>query len=259
MRVLIVGEGKSGTTALLRSVSTALGKPEEIFEPVEMTGQDLTPPDLVVKKLLLNWKTGENELVQHFDKRIFIVRDPRDRLISHLLYDAYNKADLLDVEQRAKWTTLLGRKTRNPQRTPVVRLINAWWRLTRSDLISHYVRSLDRSTGFNRRIGEHFFTLSYEDYVDGNFEQVNDYLGVELEPGVVRASETRVSRSSSHGDWRRWFTDLDVEVFRPMSHDWLRLHGYDHRDWQLADPAPLDPSTTVEYVEGLLARRPLNP
>lgn len=257
MRVLIVGEGKSGTTALLRSVSAALGTPAEIFEPIQLSAHDLGPTPLVVKKLLLNWKANENDLLDHFDRRIFIVRDPRDRLVSHLLYDAYNKALLLDAEQREKWLTLLGRKTRNPSGMPLVRLMNAWWRLSRSDLMSHYVRSLDRSTGFSRRVGEHFHLLTYEDYVDGNFDDLNRYLGIDLQAGVVNANESRVSRSQTHGEWRQWFTDIDVEIFRPMTHDWQKANGYDHRDWAFDHSSPLDPATTVDYVEGLFARNPL--
>lgn len=255
MRVLIVGEGKSGTTALLRSVSSAIGGPEEIFEPTRMTELDLKPSSLVVKKLLLNWKATETDLLPQFDKRIFIVRDPRDRLVSHLLYDAYNKADGLDAQQRDKWLKLLARKSEDPARIPLVHLINAWWRLSKSDLLSHYVRSLDRTTGFTRRVGNQFFTLRYEDYVDGEFAAVNDYLGMDLATGVVQGSESRVSRSSTHGEWRRWFTDADIEVFRPMTHEWQRHNGYDHRDWALADPEPLNPATTVEYVQRLFAQR----
>jgi len=257
MRVLIVGEGKSGTTALLRSVSSALGTPDELFEPIQMTKTELAATSLVVKKLLLNWKSNENDLLDHFDKRIFIVRDPRDRLVSHLLYDSYNKANILDADQREKWLTLVGRKTKNPSGIPLVHLINAWWRLTRSDLMSHYVRSLDRSTGFTRRIGEHFHVLTYEDYVDANFADVNNYLGFDVTPGVVREAERRVSRSSTHGEWRDWFTDIDVEVFRPMTHTWQKLNGYDHRDWELSEPPSLDPKTTVEYVQGLFDTRPI--
>lgn len=256
MRVLIVGEGKSGTTALLRSVSNALDGPAELFEPTLMTPEDLQPSSIVVKKLLLNWKAPENDLLDSFDKRIFIVRDPRDRLVSHLLYDAYNKADSLNTEQREKWLTLLGRKTRRPQKISMLQLINAWWRLSRADLTSHYVRALDRSTGFNRRVGSEFHTLRYEDYVDGNFADVDGYLGLPLAPGVVQSSESRVARSSTHGEWRSWFTPADIEVFRPLSHDWLKRHGYDHRDWAIAESTePLDPATTIDYVQGLFDRR----
>lgn len=257
MRVLIVGEGKSGTTALLRSVSAALDDPAEIFEPAHLSEDDLRPSPLVVKKLLLNWKASENDLVDRFDKRIFIVRDPRDRLVSHLLYDAYNKADLLDGAQRDKWLTLVRRKTNNPGGMPFVRLMNAWWRLSRSDLMSHYVRSLDRSTGFSRRLGDRFHLLTYEDYVDGEFAALDEYLGLELHAGVVKGSETRVSRSATYGEWRRWFTDIDVEIFRPMTHAWQKANGYDHQDWETDHREPLDPATTVDYVTGLFARKPL--
>ena len=258
MRVLIVGEGKSGTTALLRSVSDALPEPTEYFEPRLISAEDLLPESLVVKKLLLTWKAPENELLGHFDKRIFIVRDSRDRLVSHLLYDAYNKADSLTAKQREKWLTLLARKTSNPQAISMLQLINAWWRMTRTDLISHYVRALDRSTAFKRRRGSEFFTLHYEDYVDGKFDSVNEYLGLELRPGVVQSAESRVQRTSAHGDWRRWFTRADVEVFRPLSHQWLNKHDYDHRDWQLDESNnPLDATTTTAYVQGLLDRKPI--
>jgi len=255
-RVLIVGEGKSGTTALLRSIAGALGQTEEIFEPELMTASDLEPDPLVVKKLLLNWKAPENELLDNFDRRVFIVRDPRDRLISHLMYDAYNKAEILDAAQRKKWLHLLRRKTRNPQGISMIHLINAWWRLSRADLVSHYVRALDRSTGFNRRVGDQFHTLHYEDYVDQQFAAVDDYLGLTITRGVVKNNESRVARSSTHGEWRSWFTPADVEVFRPLSHDWLRKHGYEHRDWELATGnEPLDPATTVDYVSSLFDRK----
>ena len=258
MRVLIVGEGKSGTTALLRSISAALDDPVELFEPLEMTTDDLTPDSLVIKKLLLNWKRAERKLLDRFDKRVLIVRDPRDRLISQLLYDAYNKAELLDAEQREKWLYLLRRKSRNPNGISLMHLINAWWRMSRTALISHHVRATDRSSAFQRRFGNDFHVLRYEDYVDGNFDAINDYLGVELSRGEVKGSETRVARSGTHGEWRAWLTPSDVEVLRPMTHDWLKNAGYDFRDWDLIEPDALDTATTVDYVQSLFDRRPLS-
>ncbi len=259
MRALIVGEGKSGTTALLRSISAVLDDPVEVFEPVELRESDLDPESLVVKKLLLNWKRAERKLLDRFDKRVLIVRDPRDRLISHLLYDAYNKAEFLDAEQREKWLYLLLRKTRNPNGISLMHLMNAWWRMSRTDLVSHHVRATDRSRVFQRRFGDQFFVLKYEDYVDGSFDAINDYLGVELSPGEVKGSEARVVRSGTYGEWRDWLTPADVEVLRPMTHNWLKNAGYDFRDWDLTEPDALDPATTVEYVESLFARKPLEP
>lgn len=258
MRVLIVGEGKSGTTALLRSISTTLDDPVELFEPLEMTEDDLVPESLVIKKLLLSWKPSERTVLDRFDKRVLIVRDPRDRLISQLLYDAYNKADRLNADQREKWLEVLRRKTENPKGVSFIHLINAWWRFSRTDLISHHVRATDRSGSFQRRFGSQFFTLKYEDYVDGSFEAIDEYLGVTLAPGEVQGSETRVARSGTHGEWRDWLTPIDVKMLRPMTHDWLKDTGYDFRDWELNEPDGLDPATTVDYVQSLFDRRPLS-
>ena len=114
MRVLILGEGKSGTTALLRSVATAIGNPSELFELELLKPADLGPDPLVVKKLLLSWRNKEAQLAERFDKRLFISRDPRDRLISHLLYDAYNAAPSLDSSQRSQWIDALAAKSTDP-------------------------------------------------------------------------------------------------------------------------------------------------
>ena len=67
VRVLILGEGKSGTTALLRSVASALGDPSELFEPAVLQPEDLEADPLVVKKLLLSWRNKEARLAERFD------------------------------------------------------------------------------------------------------------------------------------------------------------------------------------------------
>ncbi len=258
MRVLIVGEGKSGTTALMASVVACLKDPAEIFEPQKMTPADLEPNPLVVKKLLLQWKWGEDELVDSFDKAILIVRDPRDRMISHLLYDAYNHADKLSESQRGEWLELLNHKVENPASVPMTVLISRWWQLTGTDMFSNYVRATDRLIRFQRQVaGDKFFLLSYEDYVDGSFAELNNYLGVTIEPAVVTGDADRVVRSKASGAWREWLTESDIDVFRPMTSRWLEQANYHVADWQLADPGKIDVETSVDYVRSLFTRRPV--
>lgn len=257
MRVLILGEGKSGTTALMRSVVACLDDPTEIFEPKLIKPANLEPESLVVKKLMLNWRPEERELADRFDKRLHIVRDPRDRLISHLLYDAYNRAPRLRQDQRDRWLTALEKKAEDPSKLSMARLINIWWRVSRADLMSHYVRALDRGVAFLQRSGDDFFALPYEDYVAESFEELNDYLGLTIKPGVVTGAETRVARSKSSGAWREWFTPSDVKLFRPMTHRWLKQNGRNTKDWDLDEPEKIDPETSVEYVRGLFDRVPV--
>lgn len=256
MRVLIVGEGKSGTTALMRSVVSCLDDPTEMFEPVALTQTDLVPESLVVKKLLLNWQRAENDLLDTFDKRLLITRDPRDRLISHLLYDAYNRAPNLSPARRERWLSALQKKTDNPTDVSVLKLMTQWWQISRADLMSHYVRAADRGIAFQKRNGGSFHPVAYDDYVSGSFDDLNDYLGLALEPGVVKGAESRVVRSKSSGAWREWFTASDVDVFRPITHRWLLEVGGDPKDWELTPASALDPATTVDYVRSLFDRVP---
>lgn len=253
MRTLIIGEGKSGTTALLRSVASAMGGPGEIFEPEDLSMVDLSSKDLVVKKLLHTWRAEEVELLDRFDRVVFIVRDPRDRLISHMLYDAYNRAAELSDDQKTRWLGVLTRKSETPLGEPYVRLVDIWWQMTRANLLDVYMRSLKRTNDFTRAHGERVHIMRYEDIVDARFESLSDYLGKAVGPAEVRASERRVKRSSRYGEWRNWYTPIDVNVFRPLTTTWLRRHGYPHHDWELSADPSIEADTSVDYVRGLLA------
>lgn len=259
MRVMVLGEGKSGTTALFHSVAAAIGDPEKLFEPRILTPEDLAPDPLVVKKLLLNWRNRDDELKDRFDKLICITRDPRDRLISHLLYDAYNAASALDSSQREAWLAVLTAKASDPSGMSLTNLLFQWWEISERDLLSHHVRAMERTRKFFRRQFEGFFLLQYEDYVEGNFDAVNNYLGLELSTGVVDADLQRVARSGTHGDWRNWFTPEDLTVMRPITHLGLTLQGYDPNDWELAAESRIDSGTSVDYVRSLFDRVPISP
>ena len=256
MRTLIIGEGKSGTTALLRSVSAAMGTPVEVFEPADLGEIDLGPEDLVVKKLLGSWSATEVDLLDRFDRVVLIVRDPRDRLISHMLYDAYNRATHLDEHQRERWLGALERKSKAPLKLPLVRMMDIWWQMTRANLLHVYMRSLQRTAEFGRLHAERVHIIKYEDLVDGRFGALSEHLGLAVGAAEVRTSEQRVKRSGGYGDWRHWFTPVDVNVFRPISYKWLRRYEYPHRDWALAETATIEPGPTVDYVRRLLDSRP---
>lgn len=259
MRVLIVGEGKSGTTALLRSVAAALEGPAESFEPVDLGAVDLRPDTLVVKKLLTNWTDDEASHLDRFDRVVLIVRDPRDRLISHVLYDAYNRAGDLRPGQRDRWLGLLERKIAPAPHIPVVKLLDVWWQMTGADLLGAHIRSMQRINAFYVQYRDRLHLTHYEDYVDGEFDRLSDHLGLRLEPGTVRDSERRVARRSGHGDWRHWFNRTDVTVFRPITAKWLKRFGYDPADWDLATEPSIDAATSLEYVRSLLEAVPPPP
>ena len=115
------------------------------------------------------------------------------------------------------------------------------------------MRSLQRVNAFFTQYHEQLHVARYESYVAGDFADLDDHLGLRLQPGQVRSAERRVDRRGGHGDWRHWFNQTDVIVFRPLTSKWLKRFGYDHDDWEL-DPAPsIDAESSVDYVTSLLA------
>ena len=100
MNVLVVGKAKTGTTVISKAIHQALPGARYHLEPKAASyfeehggggGSD------IVKIIFEHWggrpadrdALVDNRLAMRFDRRVFIVRDPRDEAISRLLYLAY--------------------------------------------------------------------------------------------------------------------------------------------------------------------------
>lgn len=256
MRVLILGEAKSGTTLLHRAVGDAMGTgPDaEVFEPEDLTELDLGRPDLLVKKLLGNLAGHEKDAFDRFDKRVLLVRDPRDRMVSSLLYDIHGSAAELEPAKIDVYLDILRRKEQDPAGVPFLRLTHAYWRLTGKDMLSALARSTQRVNDVLGRFGDLFQIVHYEDLVQGEVDDLRRHLGLaELDPGPDVGPELqRVVRTKGSGDWQHWFTDKDLLWLRPMVSSTLRRLDYP-RDWALAAEPAIDPEHCSRYVERLVA------
>lgn len=255
MRVLILGEAKSGTTALHQAVCDALGTAPEHqhFEPDDLRTLDLTAEDLVVKKLLSNLSPPEKNLFLDFDRRVLLVRDPRDRLVSWLLYDIHGHARDLDDTKLEKYLDMLRRKEQDPAGVQFLRLTHAYWRLTGADMLSALARSVARLNEILGRFRDLFEIVYYEQFVEGETSRLRIYLEVDdLPVPEVGPDLQRVVRTKSHGDWRHWFTDRDLLWLRPMVSPVLRRLDY-AKDWNVADDPVIDPDHCSRYVERLVA------
>lgn len=252
-RVLIQGMGKSGTTALYYKIKAAM--PEDataLFEHKVCTPEDMTE-NVVAKSLFgatVQWETfGE------FDKNIVIIRDPRDRLVSALLYSAHVLADAREENSFAdprvlfRKIEILREKERNPSSHSLIDVfeidpltLRERWESSEKLLLS-------------RLHHPDVFVFHYEDLVEGRFEELEDYLGF----GIERDSEVgerhdRVVRSKKTGQWRHYLTESDVEYWRPLFANFVERFGY-ATDWTLASPQVIDPSECSEYVMRIVAKR----
>jgi hypothetical protein len=193
------------------------------------------------------------ESFANFEKQIFIVRDPRDRFISKLLYGVYDSG-FYDQDDRIRlFIELLRRKESDSTSVSVKELVKTF--ATLNDEQFSYV---DWGASYQRRYiesplefhDEHpqMFLFAYEDMIDGKLEALESYLSVTLERGETRvASElARVTRTKGYGNWRDWFTKDDLDYFRPMMQPFLDRY-YPGADWCSSPAASIRAKYSSDY------------
>ena len=135
MNILIHGAGKTGTTALFYSIRQALsGTVAELFEPGQpkLDAALSTSVDHVLAKILLRETIEIPD--ERFPWKIMLVRDPRDTLISRLLYATWHAGFRADPGCMDTYLTLLRVKERDPRSIPFKDLFSTFGALKRASL-----------------------------------------------------------------------------------------------------------------------------
>ncbi|NCC52646.1 MAG: hypothetical protein EOM20_15705 [Spartobacteria bacterium] len=267
-RIVIFGQYKTGTTALFYKIRNSLPPTTRIlFEPREFMPEPGDESRAVLAKVILGDPACEPDPVRYptfsdFTKKIYIVRDPRDWLVSGTLFlvqqesAIYNDDALLDTVFE-----LLEQKERAPRRVSICRLLDkiltvlpGYSLKTTTEWITCQHRWL---WDFEEGLSDHF-VLSYEDFVDGRLDALQAYLGVPLTGRAeVDPVHDHVVRSKRYGDWRHWFTPEDVDYFRPVFESYLERYQYAH-DWTLSEQPEIRPEHCSGYVRRTVAKkRPL--
>ena len=241
MKILVAGVGKSGTTGLYYLVKNSLpGEPLCAFEP---TLDDLTGDEVLVKSLVDDLRP-ENHLYKlgefgQFDKRLFIIRDPRDRLVSGTLYSAATSR-FKTREDLNEWLKLLAQKEADPHSVSLF------------DLRGLHRGALGKSYGQPQIncCGEYDHCLvKYEDFVEGRVTNEEDYLGFRLTGTAdVDAGHSRVVRSKRAGNWRNWMTPEDVDILKPVFSNFMEHFGYED-DWELNKEPVIESALSTDYVK----------
>jgi GT2 family glycosyltransferase len=247
-RILITGVGKSGSTALFHAVLKSL-PPQTVtlFEPEnskKTLAADTLPPVLV--KSFIPFSENFN----FFEKKILLVRDPRDNLISLLLYKPYNVIGRGFPGEKEKafklvdtFIDLIKCKENSPLQVSVKELADHLDLLPqkRMNLISSYYAT-----------HPDVFILKYEDYIDNNLAKLEEYLQLKITNEVeIPENYMRITRSKKYGNWKNWFTSEDIAYFKPLMSNYLEQFGYS-QDWDLASEPRLDPETGSRYIEKIV-------
>lgn len=257
MRILVVGMGKSGTTGLCYRIANSMESPHVLFEPGAILDSDLAHEN-VVAKMLTNSGTSEKEAIlanrdleRHFDKKVMIVRDPRDTVISWVLYSAgYHVIWEWEPQRITEYLNLLRRKEKNPRSVSMLSLLDGI--VTPNELLGGF----GSAVRFSRERGAGYFRVWYEDFVCDRLEGLEGYLGMGLKGGSkIPRHLRRVARSKASGQWASWFTEEDVRFFRPLLQPCMDGLGYRRDDWGLHDRPVVQHVHASAYVKGIMNRR----
>jgi hypothetical protein len=258
MKTLIVGIARSGTSALYFKLKQAL--PEStwcLYEPAHFDPSDPGSSANVLAKIVIG-RPGEFDYAsfRQFDKKIMMVRDPRDNIVSRILYapcatETFRK----DEAKVAAFTDALLRKEADPRSISVVALSDLFHRLNGLDGASQPTMLHDLALDFHRT-NDDFVVYTYENFIAGRYAAIEDYLGIALLGGEadVTAQYEHVVRGKTANDWKNWFTADDVVYFRPRLSAFMRAYGYAD-DWTLAAEPHISPAHGSEFVRRSTALR----
>jgi len=269
MKVLILGTGKTGTTVMVYKVSGGLpnchafsgGRPGKYVGDYENAVYKHTYEERKGK----NFEVFREHLSkEHYDRKIWMARDPRDAAVSRMLY-RWHKGFEGNKKQYEAHLNLVLNKEKDPSSVPFSEICrytgyNGWPR-TIDQVLEEEEYRYQEMVKFVKDLGSDWFLFTFEKMVEKRFDALNDYLGFEVQAdaSVPSASgKAKVIRKKSTGDWRHWFTKEDVEVFNPVFTPYMEFIGYDCNDWKL-DPNPvIEPQFSSVYMQSLLRKAAKN-
>jgi len=262
MKVLILGLGKSGTTAMVYKM--AGGLPDCHAFSGGQPGKHIGNYENAVYKHTYEERKGksfdlykEHLQKESYDHKVWIARDPRDAAISRMLY-RWHKGHKGKIKQYKTHLRLVLKKEKDPTSISFAELSRYsghgdWPRSIEEAVTEEQVR-YERMHAFVKGLGDNWFLFKYEDMISGNFDSLNEYLGFTVKAdGEVPAStgKAKVVRKKASGDWRHWYTEQDVELFKPAYRDYMTLIGYDINDWALNKNPVIEPEYSSVYIQNL--------
>jgi hypothetical protein len=264
MNYLIVGKAKTGTTAFSKIIANSIPGSIYHLEPKGLDYFECKKHDMgkthVVKIIYEHWQSKprsrnalvHNELSIKFHKRIFIVRDPRDEIISRLLYLVYPWAmsGAYQAEKFAQWVELLKMKESNPASVSFFEMVDAVRLIFGADLVTQLKGNIRAYYEFINAAPSGSYVARYEEFVAGNRAGLENYLGLTFPEKIELDDLERTKRSASFNNWKEFFLLEDVRRFKEELGPAIDLYGYE--DWDISTPSKLDPSNYSDYVSSLI-------
>jgi len=262
MKVLILGTGKTGTTVMVYKVSGGLPNCHAFSggRPGKYTGEY----ENAVYKHTYEERKGKSFEVfkehlnkEHYDRKIWMARDPRDAAVSRMLY-RWHRGYHGCRQQFENHLELVLKKEKDPPSVSFSEICRYTGHDTSprtvTEVIEEERRRYQQMIEFVKGLGSDWILFTFEDMVAQKFDALNKYLGFEIlaDANVPSSSgRAKVIRKKGTGDWRHWFTEEDMELFKPAFLPYMELIGYDCNDWK-PDPNPvIEPEFSSVYLQSL--------
>jgi len=265
MKILILGTGKTGTTAMVYKVSGGLpncrafsgGRPGKYVGDYENAVYKHTYEERKGKGFDLFQEHLQKE---HYDRKIWMARDPRDAAVSRMLY-RWHRGYEGRKKQFESHLELVLKKEKDPSSVPFYEIC----RYTGHDsgprsveaVIEEETHRYRQMVKFVQALGSDWILFTFENMVAKKFDALNDYLGFEVQAdaNVPSASgKAKVIRKKAAGDWRHWFAEEDMALFKPAFSPYMELIGYDGDDWQPEPHPVIEPEFSSVYMQ-IIARK----
>jgi hypothetical protein len=265
MNVLVVGVAKTGTTVISKTIQHSLPGAAYHLEPKSIVfferGKHIDSPDSQVVKIIFEHWNGRprlreaiihNETSLKFDRAVAVIRDPRDELLSRMSYVIlpYTRRNGYKKEIVDRWIRLLAQKEKEPQAVSLQQILGELKSLIGFDGLA-FLKTLEGYQRFLQENRKKLFPVRYEDFIRGELEGLQRYLGRPISPDRDVGELTRTVRTRSLNNWKRYFTPEDVAALKDKMSRVLENFGY--HDWELERCDALDPEHGSLYVERLLA------
>lgn len=244
LSVLVAGLGKSGTTGMFYDLAASSRFDRTVFEPKSIPSVKLAEEGYILVKSLN--VLGAIRHARSFDRAILMIRNPIDRLISILMFAPGGPRNFSDNQNVELYLRTL-KQVRLKQRS-FRDLLDTFEGISGQNPTNDDLTSLVRAHRSGR-----LFSMKYEDYVDGHHAPLNDYLGFTLERGAASGSHSRVVRTKSHGEWKCWLADSDVEYLNEVYADFNNAFGYSFDVSDLVEDAAsaeLSEEYTLRLING---------
>ena len=267
MKIFILGTGKSGTTALVYKVAGGIpnckafsgGRPGKYLGDYENAVYKHTYEESKGKSFDLYLNHLKEE---HYDRKIWMARDPRDVAVSRMLY-RWQKGNKEQKDQYLAHLNMVLRKENDPRSVSFSEIYRYArfnnWPLSIEEVFEEEQVRYERMHNFVKCLDKDWFFFTYENMVSKNFEALNEYLcfSVLADAEVPQSTgKAKVIRKKSTGDWRHWFTEEDVKLLKPAYTPYMERIDYDCTDWTLNSNPIIEPEYSSEYMQRLVRKAP---